>query len=320
MPSSTSALRKPWACREITTRELRFVTTLSPIDIFRAGNIVGEGVLWDPRRQALWWTDIQGRCLHRYDWARGTTEIIETPDRVGSFGLVAAREEFIVAFAKGIALYDPITKTMDSLHEQVQLDPGVRFNDGRVDRQGRFWAGTMVEGPQLEASACLYSVDAARTVRCEASGIRIANGLCFSPNGTRMYFADSPTRTIRVYDLADGGNHLGPARIFAHTPVGAYPDGAAVDADGCVWSAHWGGGCVVRYTPEGVVDRTVTIPTCQPSCVCFAGPDLDILCVTSAREGLDDATLRAESHAGDVFLYRLGVQGLPESEFRFTHK
>jgi L-arabinonolactonase len=292
------------------------VTASSPIDIFRAANIVGEGILWDPRREALWWTDIQGRCMHRYDWALRSTEIIDTPDRVGSFGLVAAREEFIVAFAKGIALYHPFKTSMESLHAQVSLDSGVRFNDGRVDRQGRFWAGTMVEGPQKEASGCLYSVNAARTVRCEARGIRIANGLCFSPDGARMYFADSPTRTIRVYDLTDGDAGLGPPKVFAHTPEGSYPDGAAVDADGCVWSAHWGGGCVVRYTPDGIVDSTLAIPTCQPSCVCFAGPDLDVLCVTSAREGLDDATLNGEPHAGDVFLYRLGVQGLPESEYK----
>jgi L-arabinonolactonase len=289
---------------------------LKPIDIFRAGNIVGEGILWDARRQTLWWTDIQGRCLHRFDWQRGATEIISTPDRVGSFGLMANRDEFIVAFAKGIAIYDPISKSTEALENQDGVEPGIRFNDGRVDRQGRFWAGTMVEGPQLDACGCLYSVDSARTVRREASGIRIANGLCFSPDGTRMYFADSPTRTIRVYELTDGAEALAPPRTFAHTPHGAYPDGAAVDADGCVWSAHWGAGRVVRYTPGGAIDRVLEIPTCQPSCVCFAGPDLDVLCVTTAREGLDETTLQNEPHAGDVFLYRPGIQGLPESEYR----
>ncbi len=97
---------------------------------------------------------------------------------------------------------------------------------------------------------------------------------------------------------------------------GAVPDGATVDADGCVWSAQWGSGRVVRYTPDGRVDRTLDVPTRHCTCVCFAGPDLDILCVTSAREGLDGPTLSAEPHAGDVFLYRAGAQGLPESEYR----
>jgi L-arabinonolactonase len=291
------------------------LATLNPIEIFRAGNIVGEGILWDAQRQLLWWTDIQSCRLHRFDWTRGINTVIDTPDRVGSFGLIADRDAFIVAFAKGIALYDPVTKATEPLPNPDALADGIRFNDGRVDRQGRFWAGTMVEGPQLDAGGCLYSVDAARRIRREACGIRIANGLCFSPDGTQMYFADSPTRAIRVYDLPDEGGSLGAPRLFAQTPAGAFPDGATVDADCCVWSAHWGAGCVVRYTPDGDVDRLVQIPTCQPSCVCFAGPDLDVLCVTTAREGLDDKTLRSEPHAGDVFLYRPGVQGLPEAQY-----
>lgn len=289
---------------------------MKPLDILRVGNIVGEGILWDARHHALWWTDIQGRCLHRLDWRHGSAQIIDTPDRVGSFGLVTGRDEFIVAFATGIALYDPMSRSIEPLDSPDRLEQGIRFNDGRVDRQGRFWVGTMVEGPQLQAGGCLYSVDSSRTMRREADGIRISNGLCFSPDGTKMYFADSPTRIIRVYDLTDGPAVLGSPHTFVHTPPGAYPDGAAVDADGCVWSAHWGAACVIRYTPGGTVDRILEIPTCQPSCVCFAGPDLDVLCVTTAREGLDATTLQNEPHAGDVFLYRVGVQGVPESEYR----
>ena len=241
--------------------------TLNPIDIVRAGNVVGEGILWDVSRQVLWWTDIQSCRLHRFDWSRAVNQVLDTPDRVGSFGLVADGDELIVAFAKGIALYDPVRKVTLPLENPETIGAGIRFNDGRVDRQGRFWAGTMVEGPQSDAGGCLYSVDAARSIRRQAGGIRIANGLCFSPDGTHMYFADSPTRTIRVYDVPGDGHTLGPPRTFAQTPAGAFPDGATVDADGCVWSAHWGAGCVVRYTPRGDVDRVVQIPTCQPSCV-----------------------------------------------------
>ena len=104
--------------------------------------------------------------------------------------------------------------------------------------------------------------------------------------------------------------------LFRSTPEGSSPDGATVDVDGCIWTALWGAGCVVRYTPDGRLDRTLPVPVSQPTCVCFAGPNLDILCVTSAREGLDDARLHDEPHAGDVFLYRVGTQGLPESEYR----
>ena len=292
------------------------MAALKPFDILSAQNVVGEGILWDSRREILWWTDIQGRRLHRYDWAQGTMRILDTPERVGSFGLVMGGDTLITAFASGIALYDVHRQSVAWLARPQASATGIRFNDGRVDRRGRFWAGTMVEGGQPTASACLYSIDAVAGGRCHLRGLSISNGLCVSPDGTRLYFADSPTRTIRVYELIEPEGILENPRIFAQTPAGAFPDGAAVDVDGCVWSAHWGAGCVVRYTPGGRVDRTVEVPTRQPTCVCFGGPDLDILCVTTAREGLDGSTLLAEPNAGDVFLYRTGVQGLPEPEYR----
>jgi sugar lactone lactonase YvrE len=127
-----------------------------------------------------------------------------------------------------------------------------------------------------------------------------------SPDGTRLYFADSPTRTIQVFEPREPEGVLGTPRLFAETPAGADPDGAAVDCDGCV----------VRCTPAGRIDRTIAVPASQATCVCFGGPDLDVLCVTSAREGLDAAQLRAEPHAGGVFLYRVGVQGLVEPEYQ----
>ena len=292
------------------------MTAHAPMDIFRVANILGEGILWDWRRQLLCWTDIQGRRLYRHDWQHQTLKVFDTPERVGSFGLIAGSERLIAAFAGGIALYDPDRESVEWLTLPETLDAGLRFNDGRVDRRGRFWTGTMVEGGQSTPRGSLYSVAGIGPAKCQLRGISISNGLCHSPDGTRLYFADSPTRTIVEYELHEPEGILGPPRVFAHTPDGAYPDGAAVDVDGCVWSAHWGAGCVVRYTPDGRIDRTVRVPTRQPTCVCFAGPDLDVLCVTSAHEGLDDAIRHAEPHAGDVFLYRAGVQGLPESEYR----
>ena len=291
------------------------MATLAPIEIFNVGNTLGEGILWESRRAVLWWTDIQERRLYRYDWVRATMQILDTPERVGSFGLVAGSEQLIVAFASGVALYDAFEHSVEWLAQPDASVPGIRFNDGRVDRRGRFWSGTMVEGERGSADGSLYSVQSG-AARCHLRGVKISNGLCFSPDGTQLYFADSPTRTINVYELIEPEGVLGVPRPFARTPKGAFPDGAAVDVDGCVWSAHWGAGCVVRYTPGGRIDRTLQIPTCQPSCVCFGGPDLDVLCVTSAREGLNGSTLHAEPHAGDVFLYRAGVQGLPETEYR----
>jgi sugar lactone lactonase YvrE len=289
---------------------------LTPAAILPVHNVLGEGILWDSRRQVLWWTDIQSRRLYRHDWPRVKSQILDMPERVGSFGLVQGGEQLITAFESGIALYDTRDGAVSWLARHGNLDPAVRFNDGRVDRQGRFWSGTMVEGDQSCASGSLYSVDSKFGTRCQLTGVRISNSLCMSPDGRQLYFADSPTRTIRAFELNEPEGTLGASRIFAQTPAGADPDGATVDADGCLWSAHWGAGCVVRYTPDGRIDRTLRVPASQPTCVCFAGPDLDVLCVTTARIGLSAAALLAEQNAGDVFLYRVGVQGLPEAEYR----
>jgi len=292
---------------------------VTPIRIIGARNIVGECVLWNPRHQQLWWTDIQSSQLHRYDWAGEQLDVYSTPERVGSFGFVADEERLVTAFASGVALYDVNGASVEWIARPQEIVAGIRFNDGRVDRRGRFWAGTMVEGPQKSADGCLYSIGRGGHIRRQEQGLRISNGLCMSPDGAKLYFADSPVRTIYVYDLVEPlvepEGLLANRRIFARTPEGASPDGAAIDVDGCVWSAHWGAGCIVRYTPDGRVDRTIPVPATQPSCVCFGGPDLDILCVTSARENLSAEILNAEPHAGSVFLYRAGTQGLPEPEY-----
>jgi sugar lactone lactonase YvrE len=289
---------------------------MKPAAIFASRNILGEGILWDSRRQRLCWTDIQGHELYRYNWAAGEMEVFDTPERIGSFGLIADDDRLITAFSSGIALYDAPTGTIEWLARPEEIVAGIRFNDGRVDRRGRFWSGTMVEDEECPAKGCLYSMDSRNGLRRHVRDVRISNGICTSPDGKRLYFADSPTRTIFVYELNEPQGVLGPQRVFATTPAGAVPDGATVDVDGCLWSAHWGGGCLVRYTPEGRIDRTIAIPASQPTCACFAGPNLDVLCVTSAREGLSESTLHSEPHAGAVFLYRAGIQGLPEPEYQ----
>ena len=289
--------------------------SISPIAILPANNILGEGILWDSRREALWWTDIHGLKLHRYSVASDTMETLPSPERIGSFGLIGGDERLITAFASGIAIYDARTQQVEWLSKPT-LAAGTRFNDGRIDRQGRFWSGTMIENAEAGAEACLFCLSHDRDLSIRIRNITIANGLCFSPDGRHMYFTDSPTQLIQVFEVLEPGGAISAPRPFARTTHGAYPDGATVDADGCVWSAHWGAGCVVRYTPSGEIDQIIRLPTAQPSCVCFGGTDLDILCVTTARAGLDAAVLSEEPNAGDVFLFRPGAQGLPECEYR----
>ena len=295
---------------------VRTASDIRLIDIIPAGDTVGEGVLWDGRRQALWWTDIQRSRLYRYDWATRERQLLPAPERIGSFGLVAGSAHLIAAFASGIAMYDPVAAQVTWLARPEADRPGIRFNDGRVDRRGRFWSGTMQDHGTRKPVGKLYSFDAVHGLRCHVTDVLISNGLCMSPDGSRLYFADSPTHAINVYDLHEPAGTLGAPRPFARITQPAVPDGGTVDAEGCVWSAQWGGSSIVRYAPDGREDVRVPVPASQVTSVCFGGPELDLMFVTSAREHLDATALQREPHAGNVFIYQTPFKGLPEEEYR----
>ena len=287
------------------------------VDMVPVQNILGEGVLWNARDARLWWTDIQGRRLFRYDPVTRTLDEIATPERLCSFAFVAASSRLIAAFESGLALYDPASGAVEWLYRLEQGTAPVRFNDGRTDRQGRFWAGTMVEGEGREPLGRLYCLDRSGRVTCRPDHVLISNALCTSPDGSLLYFADSPRRTIFVFDLDRSSGVLSNRRRFVKTPEGALPDGANVDHEGFVWNAHWGAGRIVRYAPDGRIDRTVEVPASQPSCIAFGGPQMNLLFVTSARDGLRDDILLNQPSAGNLFVYQTDITGLPDAEFIF---
>jgi sugar lactone lactonase YvrE len=288
---------------------------MEPIKIIRVGNTLGEGVLWNVETQSLWWTDIEERCLYRYTWSSQSLTRLTTPERLCSFGFVHGSDRLIAAFESGFALYDPIDGATAWLARPEAGRFGLRLNDGRVDRQGRFWAGSMAETAARAGEANLYCVDEAGHAHRREGGITISNGICWSPDSSTFYFADSPRRTIWQYAFDAASGDISDRRVFAETPEGALPDGANVDAEGFLWSAQWGAGRVVRYAPDGRIDRILEVPDSQPSCVAFGGPDLDLLFVTTARDGLKESVLKREINAGDVFVYNVGVAGLPDGRF-----
>jgi L-arabinonolactonase len=291
------------------------------LEVLPVAHLHGEGVQWNADDGCLWWTDISGCALHRYHLGRGALESFATPERPGCFAFIEGDARLLVAFATGFALFDPRDGRVRWLDRCEQADSGRRFNDGRVDRQGRFWAGTMVEDATraVPYSASLYCLDPdGRAVERER-GIGISNGLCWSPDGRTMYFADSPRHTIHAYDFDPDSGLPSRRREFARTGPGAEPDGSTVDAEGAVWNAQWGGGRVVRYSPTGEVLETVDTPgAMQPSCVAFGGDALELLCVTSAWIGLDAAARVAQPQAGHVFLYETSARGLPENRARLA--
>ena len=287
------------------------------IDIIRVGNTLGEGVQWNDVTETLWWTDIQARLIYSYHPADVRLMKFSTPERLCSFGFVKNEAEFIVAFDRGLALYNPVSKSIGWLKCPKGLGTGMRFNDGKVDRQGRFWVGTMVEGrdPVIFPEGNLYSLDGTYRLRKQESGIGISNGLCWNPNSDRLYFADSSRRIIYNYDFHSESGTIDNREVFVITESGAYPDGADIDCESCLWSAHWGAGQVVRYTPSGKKDIVLDLPVSQPTCVTFGGADLDLLFITSAKEGIEDSKLCKQPNAGDVFVFQVGISGLPTSRF-----
>jgi len=282
------------------------------IETIDVGDALGEGVLWRSSDSSVWWTDIVGRRVHRMSWPGLKLETFETPERLGSFAFVAGADEVMVAaFETGFALYRPRSGDVGWLSALFTPGAGVRLNDGRVDPAGRFWSGSMVESEGVDpASGALYRVDESGAASHVRDGLRIANGICWSVDGTRMHYADSAARTLYVapYDAATGA--VGNAEVFARTPDGAFPDGAVMDARDVLWTALWGGGAVACFDPAGRRVGDIDIPATQPSCPGFGGDALDVLFVTSARDGMDAAALAEDSAAGHLFIFETTACGL----------
>lgn len=287
------------------------------VDMLPVQNILGEGVLWNARSARLWWTDIEGRRLFRYDPAARGLDEIATPERLCSFAFVAGGERLVAAFESGLALYDPANGAVEWLYRLEHGAAPVRFNDGRTDRQGRFWAGTTVEGDGREPLGRLHCLDRSGRVTRQTDPVFVSNALCTSPDGSRLYFADLPRRTIFAYDLDRISGVLSNRRLFVRTPEGAFPDGANVDREGFVWNAHWGAGQIVRYAPDGSIDRMVEVPASQPSSIAFGGPEMNFLFVTTARDGLKGDILLRQPSAGNLFVYKTDITGLPDADFIF---
>jgi L-arabinonolactonase len=278
-----------------------------------AGNILGEGVQWDDRGQAVWWTDISGRTLWRLHPASGKASHWDMPERVASFALCDDPDILLLALASRLAFWRIGSGELMPL---MDVEPGkpTRANDGACDRQGRFVFGTLHEpdsGPK-QAVGGFYRLD--RHLELEhlpLPGVIISNSIAFSPSGDLMYYCDSPDKRIMCVDY---GDTLGEPRVFVdlrNEP--GEPDGSTVDADGGLWNARWGAGRVFRYAPDGALSGEFDLPAQQPTRPAFGGPMLDRLYVTSASSGLD-AAARGEGD-GALHTFETGFTGLAEPRF-----
>jgi sugar lactone lactonase YvrE len=265
----------------------------------------------------MYWVDIHRPAILRTDFSSGRTTGWLMPTNVGSIGL---RDGGLVAAMRtGFALLDLNGQIVKTLAEPIAGTKDLRFNDGRVDPCGRFWAGTVQE-KRVPGLAALYRLDADGRAREMQSGFTVSNGTSWSPDGKTMYFADSWTREIYAFDFDADEGTIRNRRVFAAFKENeGIPDGATVDTDGCYWIAHFDGGKVTRYTPKGRIDRVIEMPVIRPTSCCFGGADLRTLYITSASFNLTDEQLRAMPLSGSVFALQTGAQGLPESIFQDSH-
>ena len=294
-----------------------FTNSIELVDQIPCANILGEGVQWNHRDQAIWWTDIKSSKIFRYHLASKQLNMWPTPEAVGCFAFVENDERILLALASGFAWFDKERGAVEWIAKPEAHLVGNRLNDGRVDRQGRFWVGSIVEQKNTpDQCASLFCLDAAAQVSQHLTGLAISNSLCWSLDSKKIYHADSPSHQIKAYDFDAQTGTLSNGKVYVQTANNVAPDGSCIDAEGYLWNAEWGGSRLVRYTLEGTEDFVLNTVVSQPTCMAFGGDEMNLLFVTSARIGLSDNALAAQPEAGNVFIYRTDFKGVNECWYK----
>jgi sugar lactone lactonase YvrE len=272
-------------------------------------DLLGEGPAYSVRRGALFWVDILAPALRSLDLGSGEVTTWDMPEKIGWAVECAGDDGFIVGLQSGFARLDLETLAIGHIGDPEPDRPHNRLNDAKVDRAGHIWAGTM-DDRELSASGALYRLGPDLHWTRHDVGYKITNGPTFSPDGATIYHTDSLDRTVFAFDLAPEGQ-LANKRVFLRFEESwGYPDGMCTDAAGGVWIAHWGGGRISRFSPDGQLDRSIALPASQITSCAFAGADLERMFVTSAAVGME-----AEPLAGALFEVESGTRGIAPTLF-----
>jgi len=279
---------------------------------------LGECALWCDRTQTIYWTDIQAAILWNYNPVERSIRSWAMPERLSVFALTADANRLLLGLASQLAFFELDSGRITPICQVEQDLPTTRLNDGRCDRQGRFVFGTLNEDPGRAPIGSFYRLNGDLTLqRLALPGVAISNSICFSPDGSRMYYCDTMEKKIMCCDYEQHGVVIGGQHLFVdlHDSAGA-PDGSTIDSDGYLWNAQWGAARVARYAPDGSLERSIAVPVSQPSCPAFGGSDLSTLYVTTAHEGMGSTARAMEVAAGGLFAVSLDtVRGLPEQRF-----
>ena len=263
------------------------------------------------------WVDIMSHQVHRYDPDKNRDHAIEVGQPVGAAVLRQDGDGLVVALQNGFGLLDEATERVELVAPVEQDVPTNRMNDGKCDPAGRFWAGTMPFDPAPGSkSGALYRLDKDFRVTKVESGVTLSNGIDWSLDGRQMYYIDSMTQGVDVFDFdAATGSLANRHRLITIAPAEGLPDGMTVDAEGGLWVTLHGSGSIRRYTPDGRVDRVVRVPPTMVTCCAFGGPDLTDLYITTMTYGMSEDARRAQPLAGALFKCRPGVRGRPAYRF-----
>ncbi|MBN2044483.1 MAG: SMP-30/gluconolactonase/LRE family protein [Anaerolineales bacterium] len=292
---------------------MKLTTSLIP-----SQNKLGEGPLWHPEEQALYWVDIHKKLVERWRPKSGKRKTWHFPSAVTALGINAGGG-FTVTSVKHFGLWDGRSERIKTLTNPEPDLPKNRFNDGAVGPNGCFWAGTMCEQVDLDAPppGSFYRFDGTLVV-CHERDLFISNGLGWSPDQKYFYLTDSPIRTIYRYEYDGDRGEIGNRIVWIHSQdERGVPDGMAVDAEGCVWSAQWGGWKVIRYDPDGVKMEEIELPVAHPTSCAFGGAEMKDLFITSAWTALKEDQRASQPLAGDIFLLELDVRGQAPFKAKF---
>lgn len=273
--------------------------------------ILGEGPCWSARDDSLLWVDINAPVVFQWSEAGGTQthalseKICSIVPRT-SGGYIGAGYNGLVTLSDNFAI--------DHVGNPEEHLIGNRFNDAKVDRHGRFWAGTMDHAEQKD-SGTLYRIDHDLTWTAIDTGYRVTNGPAFSADGRTMYHTDSAIQRVYAFELNAQGDATNRRLHFQFTPEMGYPDGMTVDAENCVWIAFWDGWCIRRFAPDGSLLAEIPVPVQKPTSVAFGGPHMDRIFITSAARDLSEAELASQPEAGGMFAFAPGIKGIAELPF-----
>jgi sugar lactone lactonase YvrE len=276
---------------------------------------VGEGAIWDARSRRLLWVDIRNGNIHLHDPAGQTDQVVPVGQMLGA--AVPRRDGgLVLAMHHGFAHFDVDTGRLTTIADPERHLPGNRFNDGRCDPAGRFWAGTMSINRESEAGS-LYCLDTDYTVRRVLEGVTCSNGIAWSLDSSTMYYVDTPTQRVDAFDYDRDTGRIGGRRTIITVPEQlGHPDGMTIDADGNLWIAMWNGGCVTQWDPRrGALLQTIRMPALHITSCAFGGEHLGDLYVTTARFGMTKAALDQQPHAGGLFCLRGAGRGVEAYEF-----